>query len=316
MNHFTNMQLKIIDFWKRNKTKILIGLIILIIIIVINTILKNMPKKIPEPSYTYKPHVTVLDDKEVPKKVQQPIESLVDKYFNYCNNGQYEEAYNLISDECKNALYPNLDSFKAYIDYVFNGKKKLYSLQSYSVVDNTYIYQMRIYDDFMANGTSDGYYYYEEKIILKEINGEMKLSIGEFISKDNPNISVEDEYMRIEIVDRQVDYETETYRVKVTNKTDDKYIILADGTQNNEVKLSFGTRKDSPEQAVTSLIVNPGGFRFEDIVFPKFYDNGNTSQGLYFGAVRILKEYDYQVGTTQENLDNAVKLYALEVPLQ
>ena len=167
----------------------------------------------------------------------------------------------------------------------------------------------------MANGTSDGYYYYDEKIVLLQENDELKLSIGQFINKDNPNIAVEDDYMKIEILDRTVEYEKETYRVKVTNKTDDKYIIVADGKQSNEIQLNLGVRKDEPEEYIDSFIVNPGGFRIEELTFTKFFDNGLTAQGINFGAVRILNSYDHKVGTTQENLDNAVKLYSAEVPL-
>lgn len=316
MKTYTNYRVKAIQFWKRNKKRILIGIIIFLIILIINNILKNMPKKLPSPSISYKPHVTVLTDKEVPKKYQKPIENLVDTYFNYCNNGEYENAYNLITDDCKKACYPTLEQFTGYVNHVFEGKKKIYSLQSYSIVNNIYVYQIKILDDFLATGTSEGYYYYEEKLILKEENGEMKLSIGEFISQDQPHIAVEDEYMKVEIFDRTVDYETETYRIKVTNKSDSNYIVIADGDQNNEVQLNLGSRKDNPSKVVDSFIVKPNSFRFETITFNKFYDDGNTSQGIYFGAVRILNNYDYSVGTTQEVLDSALKLYAMEIPLQ
>lgn len=315
MGNFTNFRVKAINFWKKNKKKILIVIIIYFIILVINYTLKNMPKPTPEPSFTYKPHVTVMDNKEVPKKYQEPIENLVDKYFNYCNNAEYENAYNLISDECKKAFYPSLGDFKTYVDYVFQGKKKTYCLQSYSIVNNIYIYDIKITDDFIANGTSDGYYYYEEKLTLKEENGNMKLSIGNFISQDQPNISMEDEYMKIEIIDRTISYDLETYKIRVTNKTDDKYIVLADGTQNNEVLLDIGSRKDGPEESIQSFIIAPNTFREKEIKFAKFYDNEVKSQGIYFGAVRILKSYKPSVGTTQEDLDNAVKLYSMEIPL-
>ena len=313
MGYYTNLRVRLINFWKKNKKKILIGLIILLIVIIINNILKNRPETIQMRTISFKPHESIVNNQEVPEKEQKQIENIVDKYFNFCNNKQYEEAYNLITSDCRKAYYPTLESFKSYVDYVFEGKKKIYSLQSYSVVDNTYIYQIKILDDFMANGTSDGYYYYEEKLVLKEENGEMKLSIGEFVNQDNPNISVEDDYMKIEILERLVDYEKETYKIKVTNKTDDKYIVIADGTQSNEVKLNLGTRKDDPDKPVT-ITVRPGAFRVQEITFTNFYDNGKTSQGIYFGSVRILNSYDHSVGTTQENLDTAVKLYSIEIP--
>lgn len=316
MNTYTNLRVKSIDFWKKNKRKILIISIAVIAVCIINQVLKNMPKKVDPPSTTYTPHVSVITDEKVPEKFQEPIENIIDKYFNYCNNQEYENAYNCITDECKKAYYPNLDEFKAYVDYVFQGKKKIYNIQSYSIIDNKYVYSIRILDDILANGTTDGYYYYEEKFVLTEENGNFKLAIGEFIGESNPNIIIEDEYMIVKIVDKVVDYDTETYKIVITNKTDDKYIIIADGDQSNEIILNAGLREISPRNTVNQCYIAPGRFDVQDLVFEKFYDTGSTSTSITLGAIRILENYDYAVGTTEDVLNSAVKLYSLEIPLE
>lgn len=315
MLYFAKMQSKAIKFWRKNSKKILVGLVVFLIIFIINNILKNMPEKIPEPSTTYTPHVSVMTEEEVPEKYSREVVSIIDRYFNYCNNADYENAYNCITQECKDAYYPNLESFTGYVKEVFEGKKKIYNIQSYSIVDNKYIYSVRILDDILANGTTDGYYYYEEKFVLTEINGQMKLSIGEFISQSDPNIRVEDEYMIVEIVDKVVDYETETYKVVITNKSDDKYIVIADGSQNNEIALNVESWDEKPMNNNQYVIIKPGGFTVQEFSFEKFYDNGKVATALKFGAVRILNEYDYAERTTQEVLNNAVKLYSAEIPL-
>lgn len=313
MDYFTALRLKFMRFWKKNKKKIFIIFIIWLIVIIINYILKNMPEKIEPPSISYTPHVTVLTEEEVPEKYQEPIENLVDTYFNYCNNKEYENAYNLITDECKKNVYPTLEQFIGYIDHVFEGKNKIYNIQSYSITDNKYVYNLRILDDILANGTTDGYYYYEEKIILIEENGEMKLSIGEFIEQVEPNITVEDDYLEIKIVNKVVDYETETYTVEFRNKTD-KYIVIADNSQNNEVVLNLGGETRKPQNLnYGNVIIFPNSSKTATFIFNEYYDNGKTAESLMFGAIRVLNEYDALEGTTQENLDNAVKLYGLNL---
>lgn len=315
MNYYTNLRLKAIDFWKKNKKIILICLIIFLIVIIINNILKRLPKDNFTPSISYKPHISVVNDKEVPEKYQKPIENLVDTYFNYCNNKEYDKAYDLLSEECKNAIFPDLDSFKQYVDLVFGDRKKVYTLQNYSIVDNVYIYDLKITNDYMADGTSNGYETYYEKVVLTEENGTFKLAVKKFISQNNPKISVEDEYMRVEILEKNVNYDKITYKLKVTNKLDDKYIVIADGKQNNEVRLDLGVRKDAPDNVITGFVINPGSFRYQELQFSELYDNELEIKAIYFGAVRILNEYDYSVGTTQENLDSAVKLYSAQVLL-
>lgn len=315
MSKLGDFRLKINRLAKKHKKEIVIFfLLVWLIIFIWNMIEKNKLKQLPAPSTTYTPHISVLDsEQEVPEKYQKPIEDLVETYFDYCNNGEYEKAYNLITEDCRKSNYPTLEQFKAYVDFVFEGKNKIYNIQSYSIVDNKYIYNMRILDDILANGTTDGYYYYEEKIILTEENGEMKLAIAEYISDKNTNIIAEDDNMIIEITNVKVDYETETYTVKVTNKTD-KYIVISDNTLNNEIVLDLGEQTRRPENMqVAYFYVLPNGTKTQTLTFNKFYDNGLTSQKLIFGTIRILNEYDWKKGTTQENLDSAVKLYGLEI---
>lgn len=314
MGYWSKLRLKTINFCKRNKKAIFIFIIIWLIVIIINMILKNRQPKIEQPSTTYTPHISVLDDeKETPEKYQKPIENLVDTYFNYCNNGEYEKAYDLITTDCKKKNYPTLEQFKSYIDEVFEGKKKIYNIQNYSIVDNKYIYDIRILDDILANGTTDGYYYYEEKFVLIEENGDFKLSIAQYIGEEKPNVKIEDDNIIVEVLNKSVDYETETYTIKVTNKTDN-FIVISDNTQKNEIVLDLGEQTRKPTNMVTAnFFVKPNSSKTQEVVFNKFYDDGLTAKKIILGSIRVLKEYDWKNGTTQENLDNAVKLYGLEI---
>lgn len=317
---FTNLRVKINKFVKSHKKEVIITCLVLwLIIFIINQILKNKPEQLSPPDTTYTPHTAVLskeeEEKSTPKEYEVKIENLVDKYFNYCNNGEYENAYNMITQECKDKLYPTLKQFTAYVDVVFQGKKKIYNIQNYSIYENKYIYNIRILDDILANGTTDGYSYYEEKLILTEENGEFKLSIGEYIGDVNPNIMVEDENMIVEITNKSVEYETETYTIKITNKTD-KYIVIADNTQDNEIVLDVDGQERRPiNTTFVWFFARPNSTASLDVKFNKFYDNGLKSNKIMLNAIRILDDYDYKVGTTQENLDNAVRLYGLNINL-
>ena len=37
--------------------------------------------------------------------------SIIEEFLNYCNNKEFENAYNILSQECKNAIFPNLETF-------------------------------------------------------------------------------------------------------------------------------------------------------------------------------------------------------------
>ena len=101
----TNFRIKIKEIFKKIWKNAGIVLILWIIMLIINYLLGNM-KTEPIPITTYEPHISIMnEDKEVPKELQEPINKIFNEYVNYCNNQEYEEAYNMLSEGCKKNLY-------------------------------------------------------------------------------------------------------------------------------------------------------------------------------------------------------------------
>lgn len=313
MKKLTNLKLKVIDFRRRNKKVLIIMFIIAwLLLFLYNMYLKNKVV-LPEPSTNYKKFNTVMDSNvEVPEKYQEPINNVMEEYMKYCNSKEYSKAYDLLTNDCKKKLYPTLEQFSAYIDEIFD-QEKIYNIQAYSIVGDNYIFKVRILNDIMETGTTDGYNWYEEKFILKQEDGKMKISIGEYIGDENIDITAENEDIIIDVISKSIDYETETYTVKLKNKTDN-YIVLYDRSLDNEILLDLGQNTRKPTNLLRqNIYLNPGAEETVTLRFDKFYDNGLSAQKLIFGQIRVLEEYNYSEGTTQENLDNAIKLYGLEV---
>ena len=319
MGSITNIRVKLIRMFRNNKRKVIfVTIIIWLMIIIINQILKNQKPKIGDPFTTYTPHISVINGSdEVPEKYQKPIENKVQTYLDYCNNKQYEEAYSMITTECKNLNYPTLSEFKGYVDAIFGDEKKIFNIQCYSIVGNKYIYNVRILNDILATGTTDGYSYYEEKYTLMPEGNDMKLSIANFIGEEYPNIGVEDEYMNIKITRKCIDYDQEIYTVQVENKTN-HYLVLSDNYQTGEIVMDYGAAKRSPtNMALPLFFVNPNSTITKDIVFSKYYDDTTIEAlKLYFNDIRVFREYDWETGTTQDNINNAVKIYSLEMGIK
>ena len=79
----------------------------------------------------------------------------------------------MLSNEFKSKYCNTLDGFKSYVDELFD-EKKIYNIQNYSNVDNVYVYRIRLLEDILATGTTDGYEYKEEKIAIQKENGVLK----------------------------------------------------------------------------------------------------------------------------------------------
>ncbi|HIU51767.1 MAG TPA: hypothetical protein IAB70_03990 [Candidatus Merdicola faecigallinarum] len=309
--NFLDLRLKVRNFFKKYKKLLIIIIIVWAIIIAINYFLKQLNEN-QKPTTTYEPNKAVMDDSEVPKALQEPINNLIGEFVGYCNDKNYETAYSMIDADCKEISYPTIDSFKAYVDNIYT-TKKIYNIQNFSNVDNNYIYNVRILDDIMATGTNgNGYLYYEEKFVLKDTDQGLKLSIGGFIEKKDLNISTEDEYLKIEIPYKIVEYDTETYVVKVTNRTQNP-IVLLDDSISNEIELSLGNQRRNMQNSSENLImVNARETKTVKLYFTKFVDDGNIPEKLMFNAVRVLQSY---AGNEQNTVDNAIDKYSLNIDL-
>lgn len=315
MNFWLRIRLKVNDFFKRYKNTIIVIIIAWAVIVAVNYLLKYMNEN-KEPSTTYEPNKAVMDDSTVPSKLQEPINELISQFVGYCNDKNYEAAYNLIDDECKEALYPSIDVFKKYVDNIYR-TKKIYNIQNFSNIDKNYIYEVRILDDIIATGTNgSGYIYYEEKFVMKDTKDGLKMSIGGFVDKEDLNIITEDEYLKFNIEYKLVDYETETYAVTITNRS--QYpIILLDGTLSNEIELNIETQKRTVKNDTNNLImINPRDTKTVNLQFTKFVDDGNDATELIFNAVRVLESYSGDSSLRQQELENAIDKYSLNISLE
>lgn len=311
-----DFRLKVRDFFRRNKNKVYIILIIWAVIIALNYFLKSI-KPIEMPKTTYEPHTSVMDtDSEVPKKLQTPIEQTIDKYINYCNQKDYENAYNMLSEGCKKEMFPDINDFKSYIDGIFN-TKKIYNIQNYSNKDDTYIYTVRILDDVLATGLTgeQDLMYFEEKVVFQEIDGELTFAIREYIQKQPVENVYEDDNLKISVKNVITKYETEIYELEISNKT--QYtIVLADYIETNEILLDIGAENRSQVRNDTDKIILPAGARgIYNVEFVRFFDEEVESNSIIFNKVRIFDIYLGKPETLEQDLENAIDLYSFEILL-
>ena len=311
---FTGIRLKLRNFIKRNRKIIIIVLLLWLLVMVINQFLKNYSFQDFERT-TYNEHQAIMDTGEtVPERLEQPINETIDTYFNYCNNKQYEEAYQMVSDDCKRIYFPTLEDFKEYVDIVFD-ENKIYYLQNFSNYNGTYIYRMRIMEDLMATGLTnkDNLYFYEEKIALKEEDDKISLSLRQYITSEDIEEIYEDDYVKITVKSKDVFYEQEIYNIEVKNKTS-KTVVLADTQESNEIILQVGSEMRGTDVDNLYVVIYPEETQEYSLAFTKFYDEENLPAGLIFNAVRILNQYSGFEELKDYELNTAEALYSIEIP--
>ena len=313
----TDLRLKINNFFRKYKWRIILFIIFWAVLMVLSQILQNTKNETPITTFSmFEP--VIENGHTTPQKWEDEIEKTVEEYIGYCNEKEYEKAYNMINEDCKKNVYPTLDSFKGYVDYVFS-QKRLYSLKNYSNTEETYLYRLRIFEDIMATGLtySSAFRYFEEIISFTEKDGKLLLSLQEYIGSEELSSVYDDQYMRIMVTDKIVKYDSETYVLKLKNKTEYTIVIsdqIAEGdillvTKNGEIERTI-------DENWSTILLPAGVERTATITFPKFYDKDIESTGLKFNDIRVLRSYSDSEELKEQELENAVQIFSTTISVK
>lgn len=310
-------RLKIRNFFKKYKRVIFIVAIVWLIIIAINYLLGHKKEKITL-NTTYNPHEVLLtSETDVPEKLKTPIEDTIDDYVNKCNNKDYSGAFELLTADCKTHVFgDSLDNFTTYASSIFSNKKR-YSIQNYSNYGQAYIYNIKLIDDIITTGlTNQSYAYYEEKMAIKEENGQIKLNVNDYMGYSELKRVAEDDYLKIRIESKEEFYSMEIYSIKITNKTDNK-VVLYDGIVGNELSLVSESDERTPINVKEAIILDPGETKTFEVTFNKYYDESTKASDIAFNKIRIMtNQYTGREQTEEDELSKAEKTYSITVSLQ
>ena len=316
MDFWLDFRLKVRDFFKKYRLIILIGIIAIAIIFTIGfAVSSEQAKKKAREDSINKVETPVIDTKgSLPEGYDKKINELISNYFNYCNNKEYENAYALLQEEFKSIYFKNINKFKKYIDIIFK-EKKMYNIQNYSNIGDVYVYNVVFMDDILASGTTENYEYMEDKFVILEEKGELKLALNGYCGSEELNINVEDEYMNIKVVRKRMIYDKEIYTVEFTNKTSN-YIVLANGEEKAEFCLNVGDQTKVADTVDANVYLKPNEKRTENITFQdKFFDDGKVSKQLILNAIRVLPQYSGDSSKLSSEMKKAIKLYSRKINL-
>lgn len=245
--------LKIIRLYNRNRRIIWISLIVVIfciaIIGVINKVyqeqanenMEQYSKQLQEASNKENPSEVVNYNKaaqsittggSVDQDIKDEVQGVLEQFIQYVTSKQVEQAYNLLTEDCKEILYPTLEGFEQ--KYCQDLYDKIYDFQSWSSTDNTYVYQVRFYDNMLSAGLDFTNHYLEDYITVLKKGDVYKVNIHNFIRANNIRKTAEANKVQFKVnnVETYLDYEI--YEIEVTNDSS-KEIILDTREKDNSV---------------------------------------------------------------------------------
>lgn len=150
---------------------------------------------------------------------------IIKQFVKYCNEGQIENAYNMLTDDCKERIYPSLERFKTmYYDRIFK-IKRMYSLENWYEEGNSATYYIKYTEDVMATGITNSKNNNSDYITVTKQEMTNCLNINSYVGTKTINKSQTENGVNIEITKIHMYMDYTILDLKVRNLSKDTIII-------------------------------------------------------------------------------------------
>lgn len=222
--------------------------------------------------------------------------NVIDNFVSYCNAGKIEDAYNLLSDECKEEMYSNLGYFRdRYYKSIFGSGKKNVTMQNWT----GNIFRVDFNEDALSTGRLSSENSFQDYItIVRNNKGENKLNINRYIGRAEINKTKVVENLQITVTkkDSYMDYEYYTFEVK---NNGDKAALLG---RTDNLKATFLTDSNGliykgrmNELGQQQLKIEAGQKKIVKINYFNEYSSTRKIESLTFSEIIT----EYEEDTTQ-----------------
>ncbi len=295
---------QIIRYFNQNKKKIIIGVAVIAFLIILLTIInsaikQNRQKENKDPNdYAVtdleKPNESIISDVNLSEETAKINSEIIKSFVEACNNKNYEQAYNLLSTECKEVEYSTLQDFQNdYIKHIMENSVS-YQLELWNVYDGYITYRVTFYEgNLLQNGGIPPEENYVDYITLLQEENKIKLNINKFVKREEINKSAKDRDIEIIINARNVYMDYEIYNITFKNYSE-KSILINDGQDSNNIFITDqnGNQYISyiNEIPLASLGLKPGFQKLLNVKFAKAYNTYREVRYITFQNIILDSE--------------------------
>lgn len=243
-------------FYNQNRKKIWLIIAViafaLILLRTINNIVAEQKKmksnevtdQIEDTTSSVSENYAVISDQKVEDTAQENNMQIIDEFLKACNERRVEDAYNMLSDDCKEVKYSDLNSFvNNYYNTIFT-TQKAFNKEAWMQKKGVYTYRITIIEDPLATGKVTYGNSFQDFYTVVDTEEGQKLNISNFVLREllEKSIEIDGIYINVNYRDCYMDYEE--YVLEVTNQTN-KTIVL-----------------DSKERANTTYLIGESDNKF------------------------------------------------------
>lgn len=305
---------KIIRMWNQNRKKIIIialGVVFIFAIIqVLNQVAKEENQKkannnvSPVQNYQKLPTTSSRTGEVVSEEKTKTNVNIIENFVQACNNEDTKKAYDLLTDECKNTLFPTEQEFiDNYYNLIFKTKKTI-DIENYKNSSKTNTYIVTFYEDSISTGNVSSSQNYGDYITVDK--DSQKLSINSLIKVKEINKSTEKNGIKITVLKQELYKDYEIYEIKAENYTD-KTVLLDTMSSSRKIYIMDNSKIKNTvainEIADSLLQITSYGAKTMSMKFYKSYDsNSITKKVIFTDIVEDNAKYE------QENTTDRLKI--------
>lgn len=285
--------MRFIRFYNQNRKSIwmsiLVSLMLMLLIQTLNNFAKEKRKSSSTSATTYsaineKKNYAVITQDTVDENKGLYITQTIENFLTYCNLGETEKAYNMLSQDCKNYLYKTQKEFEEKYYNNYFKTKRTYQYQAWIIEANKYVYRIELGDDLLATGNINSKKI-EDFFTVTYQEGTYKLNINRYIGHEEINKETKQNNLKIKILSKDVFLEEERYNFRIENYS--KNTILLDNKKNNQSVL---LKEDDNLQYVAQmhefieqdLIIYPRIPKEITMKFSRGYNQSNVETTIEF----------------------------------
>ena len=302
---------KLASLWGRYRLRIIIGILIFVfiimLIITINQLLHTQDVTDTNTIVikdTSKPSESVISGTSVSDEITENNVEIFKEFVEYCNSKNYQSAYNLLTDDCKEELFPDVQTFTSnYCEEVFD-EPKTFNMELWYQYTDAYVYRVTYKtDNILETGIINSGSNIEDYVTIIETDNDYKLNISNFIDKVELNNETEVQGIKISIKERIRYKNYERYLVEIQNNTANS-ILLGEENSYNDICLidSNGAEYDYMvnDSSLMELEIQPYSKKTVYLSFNKMLNTYRIVDNMRFkNIITNAEEYKVNKENTQ-----------------
>ena len=221
---------------------------------------------------------------------------IIKKFIQYCNDGDTQCAYDLLSDDCKKEVFPTIEYF---VNNYYNNNFKMSQIANIKNWINT-TYKVDLKENNIYTGNTDGASIQDFITVVKQAN-ENKLNINNYIGKQSINKENNIHNMDIKVTEKNIYMSDEVYTFEIKNNNNYKVILdnldTTDGiyiSDENKMKYMAYTHELSKER----LTLNSKSVITIKIKFANSYISNRKINRVTFSKVIINDDKNNPISIT------------------